>query len=194
MVIHLRFTQGVVFERLSRLTRDLFGLSIGEGALVNILATAGAAGAAGPRSARNRQRARSKAGFHQACARPRAPDDAVERRHEGDELFSWLRRRGKQAERVEAEAAAILGLETRRRLSEAGQRQQNHQDVDVFAQWDRVVRKVALLTGERIGPEPATGTADERDLSARGAGSGRKAEAHPAETPEVRLPASDFDF
>ena len=50
MVIYLRFTQGVAFERLSRLMRDLFGLSISEGALVNILATArerfAAAGAA----------------------------------------------------------------------------------------------------------------------------------------------------
>ncbi len=40
LVIYLRFTQGVAFERLSRLMRDLFGLSISEGALVNIVATA----------------------------------------------------------------------------------------------------------------------------------------------------------
>jgi transposase len=37
LVFYLRFTQGVAFERLSRLMRDLFGLSISEGALVNIL-------------------------------------------------------------------------------------------------------------------------------------------------------------
>ncbi len=36
-VIYLRFTQGVAFERLTRLMRDLFGLEISEGALVNIL-------------------------------------------------------------------------------------------------------------------------------------------------------------
>src|SRR5208337_3275778 len=36
-VIYLRFTQGVAFERLSRLMKDLFGLEISEGALVNIL-------------------------------------------------------------------------------------------------------------------------------------------------------------
>jgi transposase len=40
LVIYLRFTQGVAFERLSRLMRDLFGLSISEGALVNILSAA----------------------------------------------------------------------------------------------------------------------------------------------------------
>jgi transposase len=40
LVIFLRFTQGVAFERLSRLMRDLFGLSISEGALVNIVAAA----------------------------------------------------------------------------------------------------------------------------------------------------------
>ncbi len=49
-VIYLRFTQGVAFERLSRLMRDAFGLSISEGALVNILKSArepfAAAGAA----------------------------------------------------------------------------------------------------------------------------------------------------
>jgi transposase len=39
-VIYLRFTQGVGFERLSRLMRDLFGLDISEGALVNILRSA----------------------------------------------------------------------------------------------------------------------------------------------------------
>ena len=39
-VIYLRFTQGVAFERLSRLMTDLFGLSISEGALVNILSAA----------------------------------------------------------------------------------------------------------------------------------------------------------
>jgi transposase len=39
-VIYLRFTQGVGFERLSLLMRDLLGLEISEGALVNILKTA----------------------------------------------------------------------------------------------------------------------------------------------------------
>src|SRR5208283_1772611 len=39
-VIYLRFTQGVSFERLSRLMRDVFGLDISEGALVNILSAA----------------------------------------------------------------------------------------------------------------------------------------------------------
>jgi transposase len=36
-VIYLRFTQGIGFERLSRLMGDVFGLPISEGALVNIL-------------------------------------------------------------------------------------------------------------------------------------------------------------
>ena len=40
LVIYLRFTQGVSFERLSQLMTDLFGLSISEGALVNILSAA----------------------------------------------------------------------------------------------------------------------------------------------------------
>jgi len=39
-VIYLRFTQGVGFERLSLLMRDLLGLDISEGALVNILKAA----------------------------------------------------------------------------------------------------------------------------------------------------------
>jgi len=40
LVIYLRFTQGVAFERLSRLMKDLFGLTISEGALANILLAA----------------------------------------------------------------------------------------------------------------------------------------------------------
>ena len=37
LVIYLRFTQGIAFERLSTLLSDLLGLDISEGALVNIL-------------------------------------------------------------------------------------------------------------------------------------------------------------
>lgn len=40
MAIHLRFTQAISFERLSRLMSDLLGLAISEGALVNIMAAA----------------------------------------------------------------------------------------------------------------------------------------------------------
>jgi transposase len=40
LVIYLRFTQGVGFERLSLLMRDLLGVEISEGALVNILKAA----------------------------------------------------------------------------------------------------------------------------------------------------------
>jgi transposase len=40
LVVYLRFTQGVGFERLSRLMRDLMGVDISEGALVNILKAA----------------------------------------------------------------------------------------------------------------------------------------------------------
>jgi len=37
LVIYLRFTQGIAFERLARLMSDLLGLDISEGALVNML-------------------------------------------------------------------------------------------------------------------------------------------------------------
>lgn len=37
MVMHLRFTQGIGFERLAGVLRDLFGLTISEGALINML-------------------------------------------------------------------------------------------------------------------------------------------------------------
>jgi transposase len=40
MVMHLRFTQGIGFERLARALHDLFGLTISEGALINILGAA----------------------------------------------------------------------------------------------------------------------------------------------------------
>ena len=37
LVIYLRFTQGIAFERLATLLSDLLGLDISEGALVNML-------------------------------------------------------------------------------------------------------------------------------------------------------------
>ena len=37
LVIHLRFTQGIALERLKTLMRDLWGLDISEGAILNIL-------------------------------------------------------------------------------------------------------------------------------------------------------------
>src|SRR5208283_343804 len=37
LVIYLRFTQGIAFERLSTLLYDMLGLEISEGALVNML-------------------------------------------------------------------------------------------------------------------------------------------------------------
>lgn len=40
LVIYLRFTQGISFERLARLVSDLLGLDISEGALVNMLEAA----------------------------------------------------------------------------------------------------------------------------------------------------------
>lgn len=40
VAIHLRFTQAISFERLSRLMSDLLGLAISEGALVNIMKAA----------------------------------------------------------------------------------------------------------------------------------------------------------
>jgi transposase len=46
LVIHLRFTQGIAFGRLARLLHDLYGLTISEGALVNMLEAAAPAFAA----------------------------------------------------------------------------------------------------------------------------------------------------
>lgn len=40
LVVYLRFTQGISFERLAKLLSDLLGLEISEGALVNMLETA----------------------------------------------------------------------------------------------------------------------------------------------------------
>ena len=37
LVIYLRFTQGIAFERLSTLLHDMLGLEISEGALINML-------------------------------------------------------------------------------------------------------------------------------------------------------------
>jgi transposase len=42
LIIHLHVTQAVSFERLARLMKEVFGLTIGEGAIANILARASA--------------------------------------------------------------------------------------------------------------------------------------------------------
>jgi transposase len=61
-VIYLRYTQGIGFERLSRLLHDLFGLTISEGALANML------GAASPAFAAQTQRIRSQLLSHNILA------------------------------------------------------------------------------------------------------------------------------
>lgn len=40
LVIYLRYTHGIAFERLARLLHDLYGLTISEGALINMLGAA----------------------------------------------------------------------------------------------------------------------------------------------------------
>jgi transposase len=54
LVIYLRFTQGIAFERLARLLSDLLGLDISEGALVNMLGAAREAFAAQTNAIRGR--------------------------------------------------------------------------------------------------------------------------------------------
>jgi transposase len=54
LVIYLRFTQGIAFERLARLLSDLLGLDISEGALVNMLDAARDAFAAQTSAIRSR--------------------------------------------------------------------------------------------------------------------------------------------
>lgn len=46
LVIYLRYTQGISFERLARLLHDLYGLSVSQGALINMLDAAAGAFAA----------------------------------------------------------------------------------------------------------------------------------------------------
>ena len=54
LAIYLRFTQGIAFERLARVLSDMLGLSISEGALVNILEAARAPFAAQTNAIRER--------------------------------------------------------------------------------------------------------------------------------------------
>ena len=54
VVIYLRYTHGIAFERLARLLHDLYGLTISEGALINMLDAAVEAFAAQTRRIRTR--------------------------------------------------------------------------------------------------------------------------------------------
>ena len=72
-----------------------------------------------------------------------------------------MRRRSKRAQQVEAEATALLSANPVEARPEAGRRPQDGEGADIFAHWDRVMQKVALLTAKPVCPESAKKTADD---------------------------------
>jgi len=72
-------------------------------------------------------------------------------RGKGSEMLSWLRRRREIAERIDAEADALineLGVEA---YAEARRREYESSDDAIALRWNRVVLAVAHKIGKRIG-------------------------------------------
>jgi hypothetical protein len=71
-------------------------------------------------------------------------------RKKGSEMLSWLRRR-KTAERIDAEADALIGELGVEAYAEARRREYESSGDAIALRWHRVALAVAHKTGERIG-------------------------------------------
>jgi len=80
-------------------------------------------------------------------------------------MLSWLRRRREQAERIEAEADALISDLGDGAYSEARRRAREASSDEMEREWSRVALAVAHKTGRRVGLDTATRMAAESDFS-----------------------------
>ena len=71
-------------------------------------------------------------------------------------MLSWLRRRRETAERIDAEADALIGELGVEAYAEARRREYESSDDAISLWWNRVAVAVAHKTGERIGLDTST--------------------------------------
>jgi hypothetical protein len=71
-------------------------------------------------------------------------------------MLSWLRRRRKTAERIDAEADALIGELGVEAYAEARRREYESSGDAMALWWSRVALVVAQKTGERIGLDTST--------------------------------------
>jgi len=82
-------------------------------------------------------------------------------------MLTWLRRRREQAERIEAEADALISDLGDGAYAEARRRAREASSDEMEREWSRVALSVARKTGKRIGLDAATRMTMDADFSAR---------------------------
>ena len=82
-------------------------------------------------------------------------------------MLSWLRRRRDQAERIEAEADALISDLGDGAYSEARRRAREASSDEMEREWSRVALAVARKTGREVGLDTATRMAMDADFSVR---------------------------
>ena len=82
-------------------------------------------------------------------------------------MLSWLRRRREQAERIEAEADALISDLGDGAYSEARRRAREASSDEMEREWSRVALAVARKTGRQVGLDTATRMATDADFSVR---------------------------
>ena len=80
-------------------------------------------------------------------------------------MLSWLRRRRDQAERIGAEAAALISDLGDGAYSEARRRAREASSDEMEREWNRVALAIARKTGRQVGLDTATRMAAESDFS-----------------------------
>ena len=81
-------------------------------------------------------------------------------------MLSWLRRRRDQAERIEAEADALISDFGGGACSEARRRAREASSDEMEREWSRIALAVARKTGKPVGLDTSTRMAAEADFSA----------------------------
>jgi hypothetical protein len=84
----------------------------------------------------------------------------------GSAMLSWLRRRRERAERIDAQASALIRAFGVDAYSEARQRKRQAESAEAAQEWRRIARVIAHKTGTRVGLDTATRMAMDADFSA----------------------------
>jgi hypothetical protein len=91
-------------------------------------------------------------------------------------MLSWLRRRRDQAERIEAEAEALISDLGDGAYSEARRRAREASSDEMEREWSRVALAVARKTGRKVGLDTATRMVKDADFSVREGGTAGESE------------------
>lgn len=89
-------------------------------------------------------------------------------------MLSWVRRRRERAERIEAEADALISALGDGAYSEARRRAREASSDEMEREWKGVALAIARKAGRRIGLDAATRMAMDADLSIRDDATGRE--------------------